>query len=220
VSATAGRVTPDPAAPLPLSAAIERHYAAVEAARALAEARRRLREPLRGAVGRSRRALDKLAEEAARVPAAEQDRRLGDLLKASLHAVRRGAAAVTVTEGTEAGPREVEVPLDPALGPRENMERLYRRFRRISESAARVAARAAEVRARLEALVALLAEVDAAPPEALARLEKEARRLAAGPRPAAPRAAGGTSRPRPTAPSARWPACPSWWVAAPPRTTS
>jgi predicted ribosome quality control (RQC) complex YloA/Tae2 family protein len=62
------------------------------------------------------------------------------------------------------------------------MERLYRRFRRISESAARVAARAAEVRARLEALVALLAELDAAPPETLPRLEKEARRLAAGPR--------------------------------------
>ena len=64
------------------------------------------------------------------------------------------------------------------------MERYYRRFRRIAESAARVAARAAEVRSRLAALAALLAEVDAAPPEALARLEREARRLAAGPRPA------------------------------------
>lgn len=120
---------------------------------------------------------------AARVPAAERDRRLGDLLKANLHAVRRGQASVTVTEWTEEGPAEVVVPLDPALGPRENMERFYRRFRRIAESAARVEARAAEVRTRLAVLVALLAEVDAAGPEALPRLEKEARRLAAGPRP-------------------------------------
>lgn len=182
-----GRFTPDPVAAFPLSAAVERHYLAQEAARALAEARRRLREPLRAGVGRSRRALEKLAEEAARVPAAEQDRRLGDLLKASLHAVRRGQAEVTVTEWTAEGARQVPVPLDPALGPRENMERYYRRFRRIAESAARVEARAAEVRGRLAGLVALLAEVDAAPLEGLPRLEKEARRLGAGPRPA-PRA--------------------------------
>lgn len=182
----AGRFIPVVGADFPLSAAIAAHYAEVEAVRALAEGRKRLREPLRGAVGRSRRALDKLKEEAARVPAAEQDRRLGDLLKASLHAVRRGAASVTVTEWTEEGAREVVVPLDPALGPRENMERFYRRFRRIAESAARVEARAAEVRLRLAALTALLAEVDAAPAEALPRLEKEARKLAAGPRPAQP----------------------------------
>ncbi len=178
-----GRFTPDPSTPFPLSAAVERHYAALEAARSLAEARRRLREPLRAGVGRARRALDKLADEAARVPAAEQDRRLGDLLKVSLHAAKRGQAEVLLTEWTEEGPLEVRVPLDPAIGPRENMERYYRRFRRIAESAARVQARSEEVRRRLADLTALLAEVDAAPTEGLPRLEKEARRLAAGPRP-------------------------------------
>jgi predicted ribosome quality control (RQC) complex YloA/Tae2 family protein len=61
------------------------------------------------------------------------------------------------------------------------MERCYRRFRRIVESAARVAARAAEVRGRVAALTALLAEVDAAPEAGLERLEREARRLGAGP---------------------------------------
>jgi predicted ribosome quality control (RQC) complex YloA/Tae2 family protein len=184
-SPSPSRFTPDPTAPFPLSAAVERHYLALEAERHLAEARRRLREPLRAGAARLRRALEKLAEEAARVPAAEGDRRLGDLLKASLHAVRRGQREVTLTEWTEAGPREVVVPLDPALGPRENMERFYKRFRRIVESAARVAARAGEVRGRLAALTALLAELESAPEGALPRLEKEARRLGAGPRPQA-----------------------------------
>jgi predicted ribosome quality control (RQC) complex YloA/Tae2 family protein len=82
----------------------------------------------------------------------------------------------------------VRVALDPALTPRQNMERCYRRFRRIAESAARVEARAAEVRAREAALRALAAEVEQAGEAALPRLEKEARRLAAGPRP--PRAPG------------------------------
>ncbi len=178
------RFEPVAGAPFPWSLAVERRYAAVEAERALAEARRRLREPLRAAVARSRRALEKLAEEAARVPAAEADRRAGDLLKANLHAVARGARQVTLTEWTEAGPVEVTVALDPALTPRQNMERCYRRFRRIVESAARVEARTAEVRSRLAAAEALLARVDVAPLEGLAPIEREARRLAAGPRPA------------------------------------
>jgi predicted ribosome quality control (RQC) complex YloA/Tae2 family protein len=182
----APRFTPVAGATFPLSAAIEAHYRTLEEERALGEARRRLRDPLRAAVARSRRALEKLADEAARVPAAEGDRRAADLLKQNLHEVRRGSAEVTVTEWTEDGPREVTLALDPALPPRENMERLYRRYRRITESAARVLARSAEVGARLAATEALLAELEVAPVEALPRLEREARRLGGAPRPARP----------------------------------
>jgi predicted ribosome quality control (RQC) complex YloA/Tae2 family protein len=168
----------------PLSAALEARYADLEAERAAAEGRKRLREPARAALARARRALEKLAEEAARVPAAEEDRRRADLLKQQLHRLARGAREAVLTEWTEEGAREVRVALDPALGPRENMERYYRRYRRIAESAARVAARAAEVRGREGELAALLAELDRAPQDALPRLEREARRLGAAPRPA------------------------------------
>ena len=166
----------------PRSLEIEERYAAHEAERRLAEARRRLREPVRAAVARSVRAQEKLADEAARVPAAEDDRRTADLLKANLRLVHRGAREVTVTEWTEEGAREVTVALDPALSPLANMERYYRHYRRIVDSAARVAARAAEVRGREAALRALLVEIDRAALDALARLEKEARRLGAAPR--------------------------------------
>jgi predicted ribosome quality control (RQC) complex YloA/Tae2 family protein len=169
----------------PLSAAVERRYAEREEARALLEGRRRLREPLRAALARARRALERLAEEGARVPAAEADRRVADLLKQNLRLVRRGQREVTLTEWTDGGAREVTVALDPALSPQANMERHYRRYRRIVESATRVEARAAEVRAREQALRALLDAVDSAPAEALGRLEREARALSAGPRPQA-----------------------------------
>jgi predicted ribosome quality control (RQC) complex YloA/Tae2 family protein len=182
------RFAPVPGEPFPLSAAIERHYAEKEEARLLAEGRRRLREPIRAAVARATRALAKLAEEAARVPAAEADRRVADLLKANLGRLRRGTREVTVTEWTEEGAREVRVALDPALTPQQNVERHYRHYRRIVESAARVAARQAEVRALEASLRALLSRVDAAQAPDLDRIEKEARRLGAGPRPApAPR---------------------------------
>jgi predicted ribosome quality control (RQC) complex YloA/Tae2 family protein len=179
----APRFEPVAGAGFPWSLAVERRYAGIEAERALAEARRRLREPLRAALARAGRALEKLADEAARVPAAEADRRAGDLLKANLHAVPRGASQVTLTEWTEAGPVEVRLALDPALTPRQNMERCYRRFKRIAESAARVEARVAEVRARRGALAVLLERLDGAPLEGLGAVEREARRLAAGPRP-------------------------------------
>ncbi len=171
------------AGPFPTSAAIEQAYAGIEEERAAVEARRRLCDPVRAAVARATRALDKLAEEAARIPAAEGDRGRADLLKQNLHAIRRGAREAIVPEWTEAGPREVRVPLDPALGPRENMERYYRRYRRIVESAARVAGRTAEVRQRRDELLTLFAALDSARLEELPRLEREARRLGAAPRP-------------------------------------
>ncbi len=178
------RFVPTPGERFPLSASIEDAYAAREEERLLAEGRRRLREPVRAALARTGRALERLAEEAARVPAAEADRRLGDLLKQNLSRVRRGAREVVLTEWTEAGAREVKVPLDPARSPQANMERYYRQHRRIVDSAARVASRAAEVRARGEALRALLEEIDRAALPTLQKLEREARRLGAGPRPA------------------------------------
>jgi predicted ribosome quality control (RQC) complex YloA/Tae2 family protein len=182
------RFAPVPGAPFPLSAAIEALYREVEAERFLAEARRRLREPLRAAEARARRALEKLEEEAARVPAAEEDRRIADLLKQNLASIQRGQARAVLTEWTAEGPRQVSVSLDPQLSPRENMERAYRRYRRIAESGARVAERAAAVRRRLAEVEALRAEVDRAAAGELPRLEREARRLGAAPRPApAPR---------------------------------
>jgi predicted ribosome quality control (RQC) complex YloA/Tae2 family protein len=180
------RFAPLPSARFPLSAAVEARYLALEEERAAAEARRRLREPLRAAHARGRRALEKLAEEAARVPAAEGDRRAADLLKVNLRAIPRGARSAVLTEWTEHGPREVKIALDPALGARDNMERYYRRYRRIVESASRVAARQVEVQARLSDIGSLLAAIETAPLEDLPRLEREARRLGGAPRPAPP----------------------------------
>jgi predicted ribosome quality control (RQC) complex YloA/Tae2 family protein len=178
------RLAPEAGAAFPLSAAAEALYREAEEERRVAEGRRRLREPLRAAAARARRALERLADEAARVPAAEEDRRIADLLKQNLPALRRGQARAMLTEWTAEGPRQVAVALDPQLSPRENMERAYRRWRRIADSGARVARREAEVRARLAQLEALLSSVVGAGAEDLARLEREARRLGAAPRPA------------------------------------
>ena len=56
------RFAPVAGAEFPLSAAIEAAYAEIEAERLLAERRRRLREPVRAALARAGRALDRLAD--------------------------------------------------------------------------------------------------------------------------------------------------------------
>ena len=180
------RFEPVPGAPFPLSAAIEAFYRAREEERTLAEARRRLREPVRAALARGRRALERLADEAARVPEAESDRRAADLLKPALRSLHRGDREAILTEYAAEGPRQVRVALDPSLTPRQNMERYYRHYRRIVESAARVEARAAEVRGRQGELEALLRSLEDADLPRLARLEREARALGAAPRPKPP----------------------------------
>ena len=98
--------------PFPISATVEALYEQREQERRLLEARRRLREPLRAALARSVRAVEKVAEEAKRVPAADEDRRRADLLKASLRSVGRGQGEVLLTEWTEEGAREVRVALE------------------------------------------------------------------------------------------------------------
>jgi len=172
--------------PFPLSAAIAERYEILEAERATLEGRRRLREPVRAAIARAGRALERLIEEAARIPRAELDRRRADLLKQNLHAVPRGAREVVLTEWTAEGAREATVAMDPSLSARDNMERYYRRYRRIVESAERVNAREREVRLRKGALEELLSAITSAALDELPRLEREARGLGASPR-ASPR---------------------------------
>jgi predicted ribosome quality control (RQC) complex YloA/Tae2 family protein len=175
-----------PGAAFPLSAAIEASYEAIEEERLLKEARRRLREPARAALARAARALERLADEAARVPAAEADRRTGELLARNLARARRGDREVTVTDWTPEGPCEVTIALDPALSPQANVERHFHRYRRIVESAQRVASRTEEVRDRAQALRDLLASIEGAGLPELVRLEREARKLGAAPRLAPP----------------------------------
>ena len=175
------------AGPFPLSAALEAHYQRLEQERQLLEGRRRLREPLRAALARSVRALEKLAEEALRVPAAEEDRRGPTCSRPTCGWSGAAPREVAVTEWTEEGPREVRVahrsrPRSPgqhgAVLPPLPADRGQRR--------AGGGAGGGGAPARVAALRALLAELEDAPLAALPRLEKEARQALGRPPPARP----------------------------------
>lgn len=129
-------------------------------------ARRRLLTPLKARRTRIVRTLEKVRAEASRGPDAERHRRMGELLSQNLFRVTRGARSVTLTEYTEEGAGEVEVPLDPAKTPKEQVEwhfHQYRRLLRGTEAAAKrlvdLEREAAQVEAELQAAQALSAEL-------------------------------------------------------------
>ena len=93
-------------------------------------------QPLRATLQRLRRTRAKVEKEASRDTAAEEHRRWGELLSRALDQVPRGARSVRLTEWTEEGAREVEVPLEPTLTPRAQVERHFHQYRRLLRGSA------------------------------------------------------------------------------------
>lgn len=124
-------------------------------------------QPIRSTLQRLRRTRAKVETEAGREAAAEEHRRWGELLSRALDQVPRGARSVRVTEWTEAGPREVEVPLEPTLAPRAQVERHFRQYRRLLRGSA-------IARERLTTLDREIAEAERALAEAEASTDAEA----------------------------------------------
>ncbi len=117
-----------------------------------------LRKALAKARGRVR-ALERQLEETGR---AEDLRRRAELLKANLHQIRPGAKEAEVRDWFDPKLPLVRIPLDPPRPPREVMEALFKRARRLEKGRPLVEARLEEAR-----------ELERAAGEALALAEKE-----------------------------------------------
>lgn len=148
-----------------VEAALEEHYAALEAGGELDEARRALHQELRGAAARLKRLIDNLEDD--RLRAAEGDRLQGlaHVLQANLRQVRPGMRSLVVADFEGAA---VEIPLDPSLGPGANLNRLFERAGRLRRAAPRVAERIEEARERARRVAELAARLEAADERGLA----------------------------------------------------
>jgi hypothetical protein len=104
--------------------------------------------------------LDKLGTERGTSESAESWRRLGELLSANLHRVRRGQSRVTVEDFfADGAPRDID--LDPQLSPQENAALFFKRARRGARGLPRVQARHAETAAALAEVRAALQGLEA-----------------------------------------------------------
>lgn len=156
----AARFAPVAGADWPLSEAVRAHYEPLSIRRHDDARRVRLATRIRRRLQRTRRTVDKVRQDKARIDEAESHRQRGDLLKPALGQLTRGATEALLTEWREQGPVEIRVPLLPHLSPRENMERYYHLHRRLSRSAALVARRLAELEQEAARLTSLLGRVE------------------------------------------------------------
>ncbi|MEQ8278111.1 MAG: NFACT RNA binding domain-containing protein [Deltaproteobacteria bacterium] len=130
------------------------------------------RQQLLSVVARKRKKLARLAKnverDVDRLQTMVDGARFGELLKTSLHTVKRGATSVTVTDWSTSEP--VDVPLDPKLSAKANLERYFTRAKKGSRGLPIAEARAEKIRSRIAELDATRDRIDAASDEELDRI--------------------------------------------------
>jgi len=147
-----------------VSARIDRRYSE-EAERLAAEAERvRVESHLRAQRKKVEKTLARLDEDEAKVRAGDRFRLFGELLKINLHQLRRGMERVVLSNLYSEAGEPVEIPLDPALGPRENMEKLFARYRKGVRGLPKIRARREEMLKKLGEIEGGLASLGEMPP--------------------------------------------------------
>lgn len=168
---TAARWNPKTDSRWPLSVAISEHYAATSIRQKDDGRRRQITSTVRRELVRTRRTLEKIRVDRARIAEADVHRHRGDLLKPALKSIARGDTEALVTNWGAEGAEQVRVPLLPHLSPRENMERYYHQHKRLSRSASLVEARFQQFERDETRLARLLERIEHASDEELETLE-------------------------------------------------
>ncbi len=125
--------------------AIEAIYAEVERFREVDELRRRIERALRKETKSLDRKLAKIEASLEEARTMSRLEREGELLKSVLSQVKRGDSEITATDFNTG--ESVAIALDPKLTPSENLERLFKRYRKAVRSLTKAGSRQAAVRA-------------------------------------------------------------------------
>ena len=159
----------------PLNFRVARKLAALEAEATLLEKKKKLSVALKRERKRLRKILGKLEEELGALDGFERQRELGELLKGSYDSLRRGLKEVELVDYFSDGQEPVRIELDARLGPEENIERYFKRYRKARRAGPSIEKRRGEVEGKLKKLSLLAAQVDeAADDDTLESLSGEA----------------------------------------------
>lgn len=149
-----------------------------------------IRRALKKALKRAEGIQQKLAQQLLEVHEAERFEAEGDLLKANLKEIPRGAKSVTLQDYASGEAREVVLELDPAKDPLENMKARYKRAKKLRRGEGNLLLRQGETDAQLLTYRGLLERaqaLDSDDEQGLDALEDEAVREGALPKPKAPK---------------------------------
>ena len=158
----------------PYSAAVARHYADAESAEAARSLRTSLAAHLRAARKKALRLLANLEADLAEAGEADHLRLCGELLKIHLARVPPRANRITVPNIFDPAAPDETIALLVNRSPRENMERYFRRYKKLTATRRQAERRAHETRQRIDSLDTQAVTVqEAATLEALESLAAE-----------------------------------------------
>jgi predicted ribosome quality control (RQC) complex YloA/Tae2 family protein len=144
------------------NAAVEAFYARREAEERLRGLRQSIGSRLRAARKRTARLVDNLKADVAKAEDAGRLRTFGELLKMHLHEVPPRATVLVVPNVFEPEAPTIDIPLQADLDARGNMQRYFRRYKKLSAATQQGAARLAAARAELKAIEDRLGLLDEA----------------------------------------------------------
>jgi predicted ribosome quality control (RQC) complex YloA/Tae2 family protein len=148
---------------------IAAHYQALEAAERERTVIQGVRRLLTRAERRMKRLVKNLKGDLARAEEAKTMAHLGHVLKANLHAVKKGQIELRAVDFEGA---EVVIPLDPKLGPVANMEQLFKKAKRFDKATDAISARLEKVKSHLLHLGSLKEAVETADAKQLEEMRK------------------------------------------------
>lgn len=85
-------------------------------------------------LNKNEKKLEKLSESLKEAEGADHYRKLGELLTASLHTIRRGQSEAEVIDYYDEAQPTITIPLDPKLSPADNAQRYYKRYNKLKNS--------------------------------------------------------------------------------------
>jgi predicted ribosome quality control (RQC) complex YloA/Tae2 family protein len=136
----------------PVSAWVERECAGREESRAADQWRTARLAQLGKALKKLRRRIEALQADLTQAQRYRDYARYGELLKANLDTVRKGAADITVVDYFDPALPELSLPLDPAKTPQGNMEEYFRKHRKFVGAERTIVPRLAEAEAEIARL--------------------------------------------------------------------
>ena len=150
--------SPDPAQ-RPVNAAIASLYAQQSLTSNFEALKKDLAKGLLRAERRLKRRVKKIEADLERTRVADGLAAQAEALKYQLGAVRRGQTRVQLPNPFDPEGDSIQVELDPALSPQQNMKRMFARARRLTAARGAIAQRLGEARDQLSALRELSARV-------------------------------------------------------------
>lgn len=147
-------VAADHAQRFPFSSAMERRYHEQEEMLILARARQARLSEIRARMKKTARRAEALRADIEKAKGYQHYDRYGELLKANLHAMKKGQDRVTVIDYFDPGTPELIIPLDPAKTAQGNMEDYFKKHRKYLTAEREIMPRLTETERDLAALSA------------------------------------------------------------------